>query len=183
MKANDFFQYREEISLNGIFLTFNGALTHSFMVQMGEILKMRMSLFNVDKSLGTKIFSTVIEQAENITCYSGERLPVPALGGKMVGVGTITVGMEENHYSVTCGNMIPNEKIEKLKNKLTTIQKMEQDELKQYYKKQRRAEPDLDSASTGLGFIEIARKVCRPMEFSFTPVDDQNSFFAFKAIV
>jgi hypothetical protein len=183
MKVNDYFQYREEITSNGIFLTFNGVLVHSFMVQLGEMLKTKMSLFNVDKSLETKIFSTVIEQAQNIIFYSGERLPVPAMDGEMVGVGTITVGMEDDHYFVICGNMIANENVEKLNNKLTTIQKMNQEELKQYYKEQRRMTPDSDSKGAGLGFIEMARKSCHAIEFSFRKVDEKNSYFTLKASI
>lgn len=181
MKVNDFFQYREEISHNGIFLTFNGVLIHSFMVQLGEMLKMKMSLFNVDKNLETKIFSTVIEQAQNIIFYSGERLPVPAMGGEMVGVGTITVGMIDDHYFVICGNLISNEKVEKLNHKLITIQRMNQDELKQYYKEQRRMTPDSDSKGAGLGFIEMARKSSRAIEFAFRKLDEQSSYFTIKA--
>jgi len=56
MKVDDFFQYSEEVSGNGIFLTFSGALTHGFMVKLGDILKTRMSLFNVDKNVGMKYF-------------------------------------------------------------------------------------------------------------------------------
>ena len=181
MKVNDFFQYREEITRNGIFLTFNGVLIHSFMVQLGEMLKMKMSLFNVDKNLETRIFSTVIEQAQNIIFYSCERMPVPAMDGEMVGVGAITVGMEGDHYFVICGNMMPNEKVEKLNNKLTAIQKMTQDELKQFYKEQRRMTPDEDSKGAGLGFIEMARKSSRAIEFAFRKLDEQNSYFTIKA--
>jgi hypothetical protein len=181
MKVNDFFQYREEITRNGIFLTFNGVLIHSFMVQLGQVLKTKMSLFNVDKNLESKIFSTVIEQAQNIIFYSDERLPVPALNEEMVGVGTITVGMEDGHYFVICGNMIANGKVEKLNQKLTTIQKMNQDELKQYYKEQRRMTPDADSKGAGIGFIEMARKSSRVIEFAFRKLDEQNSYFTIKA--
>ncbi len=181
MKVNDFFQYREEITNNGIFLTFNGVLIHSFMVQFGEMLKTKMTLFNVNKNLELKIFSTVIEQAQNIIFYSSEKLPVPVMEGKMVGVGTITVGMEDEHYFVICGNMVPNEEVEKLNYKLTTIQKMNQDELKQYYKEQRRMTPDVDSKGAGLGFIEMARKSSQPIEFNFRKLDEQSSYFTIKA--
>ena len=181
MKVNEFFQYREEITKNGIFLTFNGVLIHSFMVQFGEMLKMKMSLFNVDKNLETKIFSTVIEQAQNIIFYSSERQLVPAMAGEMVGVGTITVGMEDERYYVICGNMLPTDKVEKLNHRLTAIQKMNQDELKQYYKEQRRMTPDADSKGAGLGFIEMARKSSSAIEFDFRKLDELNSYFTIKA--
>jgi hypothetical protein len=183
MKVNDFFTYREEITRDGIFLTFNGVLVHSFMVKLAEMLKTKMSMFNVDKNQEMKIFATVIEQAQNIIFYSAERVPVPFMENEMMGVGTITVGKEDENYFVICGNMIPNANVEKLRNKLETIQQMNQDELKQYYKDQRRLEPDSDSRGAGLGFIEMARKASRSIEFSFHRLDDNNSFFTLKATI
>lgn len=183
MKVNDFFQYREEITRNGVFLTFNGVLVHSFMVKLADMLKSKMSLFNVDKNLEMKIFSTVIEQAQNIIFYSAERVSVPFMENEMMGVGTITVGMEDGHYFVICGNMMPSEKVEKLRSKLTFIQSMSPEELKQYYKEQRRLTPDSDSKGAGLGFIEMARKASRMIEFDFKKLDDANSFFTLKATI
>ena len=183
MKVNDFFHYREEVTNNGIFLTFSGVLIHSFMVKLSDMLKTKMALFNVDKNVEMKIFSTVIEQTQNIIFYSAERVPVPSMGNEMMGVGTITVGMEGDHYFVICGNMIHNENVEKLRSKLTSIQGMTPDELKQYYKEQRRMAPDSDSKGAGLGFIEMARKASRTIEFGFRKLDDQNSFFTLKTTI
>lgn len=183
MKVNDFFHYREEVTQNGIFLTFSGVLIHSFMIKLSDMLKTKMALFNVDKNVEMKIFSTVIEQTQNIIFYSAERIPVPSMGNEMMGVGTITVGMEDGHYFVICGNMINNEKVEKLRVKLTTIQEMDQEELKQYYKEQRRLTPDSDSKGAGLGFIEMARKASKGIEFAFRKLDDKNSFFTLKTTI
>jgi hypothetical protein len=183
MKVDDFFHYREEITDNGIFLTFSGVLTHGFMVKLGDMLKSKMALFNVDKNVEMKIFSMVIEQAQNIIFYSAERMPVPAMGNEMMGVGTITVGLEDGHFFVVCGNMIPNANVEILRHKLTAIQKMSKEELKQFYKEQRRLPPGEDSKGAGLGFIEMARKASRAIEFAFRKLDDKNSFFTLKTTI
>ena len=183
MKVEDFYSYRNELTQDGIFLTFNGVLVHNFMVKLVDMLKSKVSQFNVDKNLEQKIFATVIEQAQNIIFYSAERIPVPFMENELLGVGTITIGTEEGCYFVICGNLIPTDKVEKLRCKLMNIQKMGQEELKQYYKEQRRAEPEEDSKGAGLGFIEIARKASRPIEFAFHEQDSENSFFTLKATI
>lgn len=180
MKVDEFFDYHEEITSNGIFLTFSGPLTYDFMVKLGDILKSKMSLFNVDKNLALKIFSLVIEQSQNIIFYSAEKLPLAKIDN---GVGTITVGFQDGHYFVFCGNPISNTKVEKLRNKLETIQKMDSEELKAYYKEQRRKERDEDSKGAGLGFIEIARKASQAIEFAFRRLDENNSFFTLKSVI
>jgi Family of unknown function (DUF6272) len=102
---------------------------------------------------------------------------------ELVGVGMLTVGIDDGHYFVMSGNKLPSAKVEKLRSKLENLQSMNQDELKQYYKEQRRMEPDSDSKGAGLGFIEMARKVSKNIEFDFHKIDDENSFFTFKATV
>lgn len=182
MKVDDFYQYHEEVTGNGIFLTFSGVLTHDFMVKLGEMLKSKMASHNVDKNVVLKIFALVVEQSQNIIFYSADKLPIPSMGNEEMGAGTITVGLENGRFFVVCGNRIDNEHVEKLRGKLLTVQKMNKDELKQYYKEQRRADPDSDSKGAGLGFIEMARKASEPIEFAFRQLDDKYSFFTLKTV-
>jgi hypothetical protein len=60
---------------------------------------------------------------------------------------------------------------------------MSKDELKVHYKEQLRAEPEEGSKGAGLGFMEIARRASKPIEFDFTEVDADHSFFALKATI
>ncbi|MBY0577989.1 MAG: SiaB family protein kinase [Burkholderiales bacterium] len=183
MKVDDFFSYHEEITEKGIFLTFSGILTHDFLIKLGTTLKSSMSLYNVDSNIVLKIFALVVEQSQNIIFYSAERLPVSSPNNEKMGIGTITVGLQGQHFFVLCGNRIANENVEKLRNKLVPIQKMGKDELKQYYKEQRRMDPDESSKGAGLGLIEMARKASQPIEFAFRKLDEGYSFFTLKTVI
>lgn len=183
MKVDDFFDYQEDLVDSGIFLTFSGTLTHDFMLKLGDMLKTKMALQNVDKNVMLKVFSLMIEQSQNIMFYSAEKLAVPSLENEEMGIGTITVGFKDSHYFVFCGNHIANSKVEQLKTKLEALQKMNPEELKQYYKEQRRLGPDADSKGAGLGFIEMARKSSQAIEFAFHKIDDNQSYFALKTII
>ena len=44
------------------------------------------------------------------------------------------------------------------------------------YKEQLRAEPEEGSKGAGLGFMEIARRASKPIEFDFTDVDEVRIF-------
>ena len=59
---------------------------------------------------------------------------------------------------------------------------MSKDELKALYKEQLRAEPEDGSKGAGLGFMEIARRASKPIEFDFTDLGDY-AFFALKATI
>ena len=59
---------------------------------------------------------------------------------------------------------------------------MDRSELKAFYKQQLRAGRGRQQGG-GVGFIEIARRASRPIEFDFMEVDPDFSFFALKASV
>ncbi|MDD4962423.1 MAG: SiaB family protein kinase [Gallionella sp.] len=183
MEMNHFFDYQETVNDNGIFLTFSGLFTQEFIIKLGDALKSKLSIFSVDRSLELKVFSLVVEQSQNIIFYSAEKSVQISEQHENMGVGTITVGFKDNHFFVFCGNRIANQKVDKLRQKLTLLQKMNKDELKEYYKAQRRITPDTESKGAGLGFIEMARKVSQTIEFDFFKLDEQYSYFSIKAVI
>lgn len=183
MEMDKFFDYQETVNSNGIFLTFSGLFTQDFIIKLGDALRSKLSIFSVDRSLELKIFSLVVEQSQNIIFYSAEKSVLLTPQHEGMGVGTITVGYKDNHFFVFCGNRIENQKVEKLRHKLTIIQKMNKEELKEYYKEQRRVTPDSDSRGAGLGFIEMSRKVSQTIEFDFFKLDEQHSYFSIKAVI
>ena len=81
------------------------------------------------------------------------------------------------------GNIIESDKVERLRKKLTKLQKMNKKELKKYYLEQRRKEPDEGSKGAGLGFIEMARRASYPIEFEFKQIDEKRSFFSLKTVI
>ena len=58
---------------------------------------------------------------------------------------------------------------------------MNKEELRALHKEQLRAEPEEGSKGAGLGFMEIARRASKPIEFDFADVDGDYAFFTLKA--
>ena len=95
--------------------------------------------------------------------------------------GVLTIGKEGGDYVLLSGNLIRREDVERVSAKLNEIQGMDHDQLKRRYKLKLKEGPDEFSRGAGIGFIEIARRASRPIEFDFTDVDERHSFFALKA--
>lgn len=169
---NDLYGLKKEFNEKGIFLTFSGPLSQELMVEIGRTLKQKMQMEEVSKTTVVRVFSMVIENAQNIIHYSAEE-----------SLGIITVGREGDHFLVSCGNMVENDKVEKLRARLTKLQKMDQKELKKYYKEKRKQGPDEGSKGGGLGFIEMARKASQPIAFYFKKIDEELSFFSVKVTI
>ncbi len=175
------FALKKELAQQGIFFEFSGPLSQTLLAEMGDILKQKMKLEDASSPTILKVFSMVVEQTQNIIHYSAEKMGMLGESRQDLSSGIIAVGMEGDTYFVITGNLVDNNDVDHLKSKLSVLATMNAEELKNYYKEQRRLNPDDRSKGAGLGFIEMARKACKPIEFDFVPVDDRFSFFSVNA--
>lgn len=180
----DLYMLKEDFSRDGIFLSFSGPISQDLMVEVGAALKQKMNLEEVSKSTVLKVFSMVVENTQNIIHYSAEKFSTDHKeeGGEL-SLGIIAVGYENEHYFVLCGNMIENNKVDRLRRRLEKLRTMNKDELKRYYKEQRKKKPGKDSKGSGLGFIDMARKASTPIEFDFKMINNDVSFFSVEIVI
>ncbi|QTA80053.1 Uncharacterized protein dnl_23390 [Desulfonema limicola] len=176
----DVYDYLKGLGGHGIFFCFTGYISQSLLTDFGDILEKKMAKDNARKTMVLRVFYMVVEKAQNILRYSAEKIE---MGDETLSFGLIAVGKEDNSYFVLSGNLIHNDKVEKLRKKLTKIQEMSKEELKKIYKKQIRAVPVEGSQGSGIGLIDIARKAGRPIEFDFEKINDEISYFSIKTIL
>lgn len=81
-----------------------------------------------------------------------------------------------NHY-ITSANLIENENIPLLKEKLERINKLNKDELKALYLEILSNDDLSEKGGAGLGLIEMARKSGEKLEYDFTAFNDKLSYF------
>ncbi|MDM8552501.1 SiaB family protein kinase [Desulfobacterales bacterium HSG2] len=172
----DLYEFKKDLGNRGIFFCLSGPISQNLVAEIGSTLEQKMSLEETSKSTVLRVFSTVVENAQNIMRYSDEK-------EEKLSLGIIAVGYEGSHYFVLCGNMVENDKIEGLRKKLTKLQTMNKNELKEYYRKQRREGPPKESRGAGLGFIDMAKKASKPIEFDFKKIDEEVSFFSMRTVI
>jgi hypothetical protein len=182
---DNLYQFREQLGQHGVYFSFMGPFSQSLMEDLMEVLKRRMQLENAKTSAIMQVFAIVVEQVQNIIRHSAETTSMNALAqaDTTCRVGTLVVGYDQDAYFVISGNMIENTQVAQLRDRLTKLGGMTKDELKQYYKVQRRKKSDPENRSTGLGLIEMARKSSKPLDFAFQQIDDRISFFSINAII
>ncbi len=180
---SELYDFKRDLTERGIFFSFSGPMSQDLLVEIGAILQQKLKLKEASTLTILRVFSMVVELAQNIIRYSAEKYSSEDNGNKHLRQGIITVGYKSGSYFVGSGNMIRNNVSEKLNLKLSKLQKMNRDEIKAYYKERRKAEPDRESKGAGLGFIEMAKKASKPIEFSIRAIDGEFSFFSIKLII
>jgi len=180
---DNLFQVKKDLDSCGIFLSFSGPISQNLMVELGDILKHRMELAEATTPTILRVFSILVEQSQNIIRHSAEKIPEYDSETEKMMFGTIAVGYKEGKYFVIGGNKIENDDVEKLKEKLTELQQMSKEDLKQSYRQQRKKDAEEGHKGAGLGLIELARKSSEPIEFCFEKIDDEFSFFSLKTLI
>jgi hypothetical protein len=174
--------FYHQLQDKGIIFSFSGPVSQSLLEGIGQTLKQKMSLEETSTNVTHKVFSIFVELMQNIINYSAQRV-TPQEADQELSYGVLIVGKEEEHFYIISGNYIQEDQKDPLQEKLAKIKSMDKDELKHYYKQQRRLQADEASKGAGLGFIEMARKATHPIEFEIAGMENGYSFFVVKAII
>ncbi|MGH6750081.1 MAG: SiaB family protein kinase [Methyloceanibacter sp.] len=189
MLARQLMDTRAVLHGQGVIFAYSGYVTEPVLSGVGEALKQKLTIDDADTKTLRSVFAIFVEQMQNIIRYSAEKArpappPIPDANALMeISYGILTIGKEGNEYVVCAGNLVARSDVERLRTKLSRIRNMSKEELKALYKEQLRAEPEAGSKGAGLGFMEIARRATKPIEFDFADVDDNHAFFALKASI
>ncbi|WP_448520112.1 SiaB family protein kinase [Rhodoflexus sp.] len=163
----DFYKLVEE---HHILLAFQGMMTTDVLMMMGRNVKQHAD----SDVLRRRIFSVMVELVQNINLYSAEK-DYSESDKKMVGKGIVVIATnpDKNGFTVSSGNMVGNDDVPKLKQKLDYINRLDEDQLRGYFRQQLRTPEDQDSK----GLVGIVRKAKNPLQYNFIHVDEAFSFF------
>jgi hypothetical protein len=189
MLASQLLNMRAVLHGQGVIFAYSGYVTEPVLSGVGEALKQKLTIDDADTKTLRSVFAVFVEQMQNMIRYSAEKAQSSVTPAKEapalteIRYGILTIGREGSDYVVCAGNLIERADIDRLDSKLTRIRDLSKEELKALYKEQLRAEPEVGSKGAGLGFMEIARRASKPLEFDFTQVDANYAFFALKATI
>ena len=171
------YNYKQGLEKDGIIFSFSGPMSHEIIEGIGSAIRVKIGEGeNGDKKAALKVFAIFVEQVENVINYSVEKDSEDS----QLSFGIVVIGRKDNSFFISGGNKIDNDKIEKLDNNLKKLAKMNKNELKAYYKEKRKADKEDDSKGAGIGFIEMARKSTKPIEYTFEKINSKHSFFTIK---
>ena len=87
---------------------------------------------------------------------------------------------KDNAYFIITGNPISHDNKQNLLSSLTFINGLTKEELKQYHKQRIRNAQISERGGAGLGFIDIARRTNKQLDFAFENIDEELLFFSLK---
>jgi len=182
---DDMFQFYKTLKKEGIIFCFSGPTSQSVVEGIGDALRQKMEMETMTRTTSSHIFSIFVEQMQNVVHYSAEKEnPNQGIEAELR-YGMVVVGKDEkNEFFILSGNYIYKDDTERLITLLDKLKKMDKDELKIFYKEQRRTERREGGKGGGLGMIETARKTSRPLEYKLTGCHSgKHDFISIKAVI
>ena len=169
----------KHLKVKDIMLIFEGHVTHQVMKTLTSLVEEQLEGVE-DELVMRGVYHVMMESLQNINrhaeSYEYRGHPYP-------GKGVILVAKNRERFLVTTGNIIETAHVDELAMFLGKLNNMDQDALEDIYNNQIRDHNDSPKASAGLGFIDIRRKTCTPLDYSFITIDEETSFFIFTSTV
>ncbi|MBL29231.1 MAG: hypothetical protein CMM50_17005 [Rhodospirillaceae bacterium] len=184
MLARETYDFKQAMTQQGAFFCYSGYVTEPILSGIGQALKRKLELEETDTKKVRNVFAIFVEQMQNIIRYSAEREPTGDNGDDSnLRYGVVLIGVDSGEFWVTCGNLVERRDVERLRSRLGELQTSDKDKLKALYKEKLRGETEATSKGAGIGFIEIARRSTKIIDFDFLDVDDEHAFFCLKSSI
>ncbi|UQZ88335.1 hypothetical protein C4J81_03585 [Deltaproteobacteria bacterium Smac51] len=177
----DMLSYYKMIKKNNINIIYSGPIWSDGIEGIGGTLRKRLEFDDMPLSASQSVFSVFVEQMNNILMYSADKEPFPSSDDRIFDVskGVFILGSRDRTYFIQSGNVMRDESVEMMKNRIEHLNTLDKSELRKYYKEQIKSEnANPESKGAGLGLIEIARRASSKIDYTFTPLEDGLTFFS-----
>jgi hypothetical protein len=153
-------------------MVFTGAFSQDVLSLIGLNLRRNPESEFISK----RLFALVVEMAQNILHYSAQK-EYSSKDKRDVGTGVIAIGEDAEYHIVRSGNLVDIKSANEMKERAAFINSLSEEELKEYYKVQRKMPQREGKPGANLGFIDMRRKSGTPIDVYFEQIDDKYSFY------
>jgi len=125
-------------------------------------------------TLQKRIYYIMVEGLQNITHHQDE-IANDQNFDKYPGLFAIQKSGDK--YFITTGNIVANDKVDELRQRLDTINSLGKEELKKYHREVLTGGSISEKGGAGLGLIEMSRKSGSKLHYKFEWLDDEYTYF------
>ena len=163
-----------------LMLAYQGDVSQQLTKAFASMAEESMAKDQEEERIKRKVFHVMVESLQNLSKHSDHRTT-----GQPVkpGQGIFMVSRGQEGYSIVTGNVVANEKVPEIRERLNHINSLDAAELKAYYKTCLRESRLSEKGGAGLGFIDMAKKTGSKVEFQFVPLNQLTSFFLYRMCV
>jgi hypothetical protein len=157
---------------NNIYLIWSGHITPEVGKEVISFTETKLAEDDTESNQRRRVFNILVEILDNVAKYTPGKE-----AEEKFGMPVAMIRFENKAYILTTGNLIPNENVEHLKEKLDTINKYDKVGLKEMFRQSLLLQ-NAGSDSTGnMGLIDMARKSGNKLAYEFDRVNNTWSYY------
>ncbi|HEX2920823.1 MAG TPA: SiaB family protein kinase [Bacteroidales bacterium] len=165
-------QLEKIMAESNLYLIWSGHISPDIGKEVISFTETKLSEDDVASNVRRKVFSILVEILENVSKYSPGRIPEEQYGMPMA-----MIRMEDKVFSLTTGNLILNENVGFLKDKIDIINKYDKLGLKELFRKSLSSQTTETESTGNMGLIEMARKSGSKLDYDFDRINDLYSYY------
>jgi len=169
-------EYYSSLNDGDVLMSFKGNISSELISNVLEVVESKMEEYDESSKVRKKVYNVLVESLQNLYHHieelSGDMYK--EFGSKF---GILVVGRVDNRYKISTGNLISQDRVDVLRNKIDKINSMGKEELKDMYKFILNHQRLSEKGGGGLGLVDIARKTGNKLEYTFEKYDDIYYFF------
>jgi hypothetical protein len=177
MNERDLLRLKQELSRDGVLISFSGPFSHSIIEELGQAMRQYMESESVARAAMMDVFSVYIEQTQNVRNYTrrheGE--------GAIFASGIVVIARQGERYAVCSGNLVQDAEVAALAGRIDRLRGLDRAGLKALYKEQMRR--PAEGAGAGVGLIDMARRASEPLHYTLQPMGNGRTFFSLRAVI
>ena len=151
---------------------YRGYFTHNITKKILTLADLNIQKAVAFSTIQKRIYYIMVEGIQNISRHQDE-----IDQGNDEYPGIFAIQKQKARYYVTTGNLVLNNRIPSLKDKIKKINSLEKEDLKKFHKEILRSGAISDKGGAGLGLIEMARKSGNKLVASFELINEEYSYF------
>jgi hypothetical protein len=177
--SNEIFHQFGEFSDDSVMLAFRGAVSEQLLDALLEIAEQKLLAIGCETKTRKKAFNILVECLQNLFKHSNEHPNLQK--GESTDIIMMLAG--DDGIRIATGNTIDKSQMRPLQGRLEHLNQLETKVIRKQYQERLVNGKFSEKCGAGLGFIDIARKSGKQMEYCFSPLDDERLFFTFNVKV
>ena len=160
-----------------VILEYSGIVTFEKIDRMLDKLSEMPAFMQLTRGIQKKLYGIFVECIENIYKNTGNGKDYLNAKNKLP---YIRLGKQDDKFFISSGNIIANKRINTLKGRLDKINHLDHEGLKSAYAEIIDQDSISNEEGAGLGLITIAMRSGNKINYNFTSLDDQHSYYEMK---
>jgi len=171
-------QIRDRMKSHNFMLSYRGNFSQDITKALLGVSEKQLDSDGTDLGVKKKVFNVMVECLQNVAKHTSEVDEYTETYSSL-----FMLGRSATDYIIYSGNVIDNKNVEQLKERISYVNSMDKDELKEFYKMIISSGDLSEKAGAGLGLLDIAKKSGNKLDYDFQQIDDKKSIFSLRTFV